>query len=128
MNGVLNVEGKRGVTLYLTTEAEYISTGSCCAQVLWMKKQLKDYGIDIDIIPTKCDNTSVICLTKNLIQHSRTKQIDIRHHFIRGHVQKGYFVLEFFGILNQLVDIFTKPLNTKRFWTLWRELGITTLP
>ncbi|KAL4291224.1 hypothetical protein GQ457_14G005130 [Hibiscus cannabinus] len=71
-----------------TTEAEYISAGSCCAQVLWMKQQLLDYGIDVGTIPIKCDNTSAICLTKNPIDHSRTKHIEIRHHFIRDHVSK----------------------------------------
>ena len=63
-----------------TTKVEYISTSSCCAQVLWMKQQLKDYGIGIDSILIKCDNTSAICLIKNLIQHFRTKHIEIRYH------------------------------------------------
>ncbi|GMI80360.1 cysteine-rich RLK (RECEPTOR-like protein kinase) 8 [Hibiscus trionum] len=61
-----------------TTEAKYISLGSCCAQVLWMKQQLLDYGVKVETIPLKFDNTSVICLTKNPIQHSRTKHIEIR--------------------------------------------------
>ena len=52
-----------------TTEAEYVTAGSCCAQVLWMKQQLEDFGIAMDHIPIKCDNTSAICLTKNPIQH-----------------------------------------------------------
>ena len=71
-----------------TTEAEYVSADSCCTQVLWMKQQLLDYRIDVGTIPIKCDNTSIICPTKNLIQHSRTKHIEIRHHFIRDHVLK----------------------------------------
>ena len=65
-----------------TTEVEYISASSCCAQILWMKQQLKDYGIDIDTIPIKCDNASAIYLTKNPIQHSRTKHIEITHHLL----------------------------------------------
>ncbi|KAK8548035.1 hypothetical protein V6N12_060962 [Hibiscus sabdariffa] len=48
-----------------TTKTKYISAGSCCAQVLWMKQQLLDYGIDVGTIPIKCDNTSDICLTTN---------------------------------------------------------------
>ncbi|KAK9035730.1 hypothetical protein V6N11_077761 [Hibiscus sabdariffa] len=108
-----------------TTEAEYISAGSCCAQVLWMKQQLLDYGIDVGTIPIKCDNTSVICLTKNPIQHSRTKHIEIRHHFIRDHVSKNDIVLEYVDTLHQLADIFTKPLDKERFWTL-RHNGIGT--
>ncbi|KAK8625938.1 hypothetical protein V6N13_057093 [Hibiscus sabdariffa] len=110
-----------------TTEAEYISAGSCCAQVLWMKQQLFDYGIDVGTIPIKCDNTSAICLTKNPIHHSRTKHIEIRHHFIRDHVSKDDIVLEYVDTLHQLADIFTKPLDKERFWTLRRDLGLMDL-
>ncbi|KAK8624782.1 hypothetical protein V6N13_089668 [Hibiscus sabdariffa] len=110
-----------------TTEAEYISADSCCAQVLWMKQQLLDYGIDVGTIPIKCDNTSAICLTKNPIQHSRTKHIEIRHHFIRDHVSKNDIVLEYVDTLHQLADIFIKPLDKERFWTLRRDLGLMDL-
>ncbi|GMI64726.1 cysteine-rich RLK (RECEPTOR-like protein kinase) 8 [Hibiscus trionum] len=110
-----------------TTEAEYISLGSCCAQVKWMKQQILYYDIEVDTIPLKCDNTSAICLTKNPIQHSITKHIEIRHHFIRDHVLKEDVVLEYVDTLNQLADIFTKPLNKERFWSLRRELGLTNL-
>ena len=64
-----------------TTEAEYISAGSCCAQILWMKQQLSNYGIILDHLPIKCDNTSAINLSKNPVLHSRTRHIEIRHHF-----------------------------------------------
>ncbi|KAL1062934.1 hypothetical protein V6Z11_D13G112600 [Gossypium hirsutum] len=111
-----------------TTEVEYISTSSCCAQVLWMKQQLIDYGIDVDTIPIKCDSTSAVCLTKNPIQHCRTKHIEIRQHFIKYHVQLGDVVLEFIDTLHQLVDIFIKPLDNERFETLNKELSITTFP
>ncbi|KAK9044453.1 hypothetical protein V6N11_058353 [Hibiscus sabdariffa] len=110
-----------------TTEAEYISAGSCCAQVLWKKQQLLDYVIDVGTIPIKCDNTGAICFTKNPIQHSRTKHIEIRHNFIRDHVSKDDIVLEFVDTLHQLADIFTKPLDKERFWTLRRDLGLMDL-
>lgn len=81
---------KKQVSVALsTTEAEYIAAGSCCAQILWMKQQHSDYGLSINHIPLRCDNTSAISLTKNPILHSRTKHIEIRHHFIRDHVLKG---------------------------------------
>ena len=70
-----------------------------------------DYDIKLDHIKIKCDNTSAINLSKNLIQHSRTKHIDIRHHFLRDHIQNSDISLEFIDINNQLADIFTKPLN-----------------
>ena len=71
-----------------TAEAEYISNGSCCAQILWMKATLSDFGIKFKKVPLLCDNESAIKLTNNLVQHARTKHIDVRHYFIRDHQQK----------------------------------------
>ena len=107
-----------------TAEAEYVAAGSCCAQTLWLKQQLFDYGLKLDHIPIRCDNTSAINLTKNPILHSRTKHIEIRHHFIRDHVQKGDCIIEFVDSNNQLADIFTKPLPKDRFFQLRNELGV----
>ena len=62
-------------------------------------------------IPILYDNISTVNLTKNSIQNSRSKHIDIKHHFIRDHVQKGDIDLCFVNIEDQIVDIFTKPLT-----------------
>jgi hypothetical protein len=55
-----------------TTKAEYISAGSCCAQLLWMKQTLLDYGVKFNEIPVLCDNESAIKIANNLVQHYRT--------------------------------------------------------
>ena len=107
-----------------TAEAEYVAAGSCCAQILWIKQQLEDYGMSQSKIPIKCDNTSAINLSKNPIQHSRTKHIEIRHHFIRDHVENEDITLEYVPTENQLADIFTKPLNSERFEFIRGELGL----
>ena len=70
-------------------EVEYIVAGSYYAQILWMKQQLSDYDIVLDHILIRCDNTNAINLSKNPIFHSRTKHIEIIHHFFRDHVQKN---------------------------------------
>ena len=116
---------KKQTTISLSsTEAEYIAVGSCCAQVLWMKQQLHDLGIDLKEIPIMCDNTSTISLAKNPVQHSRTKHIDVRHHFIRDHVQRKDIKVEFIPTNLQLADIFTKPLAREQFTKIRRELGM----
>ena len=107
-----------------TTEAEYVAAGSCCAQILWMRQTLQDFGVSFDPTPIFCDNTSTINLAKNPIQHSRTKHIEIRHHFLRDHVEKKDIFLSHVDTQNQLADIFTKPLEEKQFSTLRRELGM----
>jgi hypothetical protein len=76
-----------------TTEAEYIAAGSCCTQLLWMKTLLGDYGFSQDTMIINCDNTSAINISKNPVQHSRTKHIDIRHHFLRACGIRGSFSL-----------------------------------
>ena len=70
------------------------------------------------------DSTGAISLSKSPLQHSYTKHIEVRHHFIRDHVQKGDVVLEYIATEKQLADIFTKPLVEDRFCTIRRELGI----
>ena len=77
-----------------TAEAESVTVSLCYSQVLWQKQLLLDYGIKLDHIPIKCDNTSAINLSKNPIQHSRTKYIGI-NHFLCDHVQNGDISLEF---------------------------------
>ncbi|GKF31455.1 hypothetical protein Tco_0101253 [Tanacetum coccineum] len=67
-------------------KAEYIALSGCCAQVLWMRSQLTDYGLGFSKIPLYCDNKSAIALCCNNVQHSRSKHIDIRFHFIKEHV------------------------------------------
>ena len=78
-----------------TTEAEYIVAGCCCTQVLWMRQTLKDFGLLYSTTPILCDNTSAINLSKNPVHHSRTKHIEVRHHFLRDYVMKNDIKLEF---------------------------------
>ena len=124
-NSLISWHSKKQNSVALSTaEAEYVAAGSCCTQILWMKQTLEDYDLRYDHIPIRCDNTSAINLTKNPIQHSRTKHIEIRHHFIRDHVLNNDICLEFVDTNNQIADIFTKPLSEDRFCTLRRELGM----
>ena len=94
---------------------EYIASGFCVAQILWIKNQLEDFGINLAQIPILCDNTSAINLAKNPIVHSRTKHIEVKHHFIRDHITKGDIEFKFVDTSNQIADVFTKPLVGERF-------------
>jgi len=89
-----------------------------------MKATLNDFEIKFKNVPLLCDNESAIKMTHNLVQHSRTKHIDIRNHFIRDHQQKGDISFESIGTEDQLADMFTKPLDGKRFCKLKNELNI----
>ncbi|GJX87578.1 retrovirus-related pol polyprotein from transposon TNT 1-94 [Tanacetum coccineum] len=118
---------KQKSTAISTTEAEYIAMSGCCAQILWMRSQLTDYGFVFNKIPLYCDNRSAIALCCNNVQHSRSKHIDIRHHFIREQVEKGVVELYFVTTDYQLADIFTKALPRERFEFLLLRLGMKSM-
>ncbi|GJZ87302.1 retrovirus-related pol polyprotein from transposon TNT 1-94 [Tanacetum coccineum] len=107
-----------------STEAEYIALSGCCAQILWMRSQLTDYGFGFNKIPMYCDNKSAIALCCNNVQHSRSKHIDIRFHFIKEHVENGVIELYFVNTEYQLADIFTKALGRNRIEFLINKLGM----
>jgi hypothetical protein len=72
-----------------TAKAEYVAAGQCCAQLLCMRQTIRDFGYNLSKVPVLCDNESAIRLVDNSVEHSRTKHIDIRHHFLRDHQQRG---------------------------------------
>ena len=112
-----------------TAEVEYIAIESCCcSQVLWMKKLLSDYGIAQDTMVVYCDNFSVIDISKNPVQHSKTKHIEIRYHFIRDLVERKIVVLEYILTERQNANIFTKPLVRSKFETLRQVIGVILCP
>ena len=83
-----------------------------------------DYGLNFSHIPIFCDNQSAIAMTGNPVQHSMTKHISIRYHFIREHVEEGTIELKFVPTDQQLADIFTNPLSEATFTRLVNELGM----
>nr|GEZ00094.1 ribonuclease H-like domain-containing protein [Tanacetum cinerariifolium] len=84
---VKSVNGKKYILV--------IALSGCCAQILWMRSQLSDYGLAFNKIPMYCDNKSAIALCCNNVQHSRSKHIDIRYHFIKEQVENGVIELYF---------------------------------
>ena len=74
-----------------------------------------------------CDNTSAINLSKNPVQHARTKHIEIRHHFLRDNLEKKLVEMKFIGTSDKIADIFTKALNREPFESLRLQLGMIML-
>jgi hypothetical protein len=96
-----------------TAEAEYIAAGHCCTQLLWMRQTLRDYGYKLSKVSLLCDNESSIRMADNPVEHSRTKHIAIRYHFLRDHQQRGDIEIAYVSTKEQLADMFTKPLVRK---------------
>ncbi|GJW05631.1 hypothetical protein Tco_1568054 [Tanacetum coccineum] len=115
-----------------TIEAEYISMSRCCARILWMRSQLTDYGFAFNNIPLYYDNKSAIALCCNNVQHSRSKHIDIRHHFIREQVENNVFILDA-NLLREALEItpidqshqFVSPPPGDAIMDFVNELGYT---
>nr|GEW82965.1 ribonuclease H-like domain-containing protein [Tanacetum cinerariifolium] len=118
---------KHDCTSMSSTKAEYVSLSACYAQVLWMRTQLTDYGFHFHKIPMYCDSKEAIAISCNPVQHSRTKHIDVRYHFIKEKVEKGIVELFFVGTKYQLADLFTKALPEERFKYLVRRLDVAPL-
>jgi hypothetical protein len=108
--GVLGFKKQKFVALS-TAEAEYIVAGHCCAQLLWMRQTLRDYGYKLRKVPLLCDNESAIRMADNPVEHSHTKHIDIWYHFLKDHQQKGDIEIAYVNTHTQLADIFTNPLD-----------------
>jgi hypothetical protein len=85
---------QNSITLSMA-EAEYVTVGSCCAKLLWMRQTLKDYGYTMNHIPLLYDNEGAIKIAYNPCEHSRIKHIDIRYHFLRDHTIKGDIVVSY---------------------------------
>nr|GEU69931.1 copia protein [Tanacetum cinerariifolium] len=108
-----------------TTEAKYVFARKACQQALCMKQALVEYDINLDDIPVLCDNKGAIDLSKNPVLHSRTKHIEIRHHFLRDNVQKVNISIEKVSSEDNIADIRTKPLKHESFNLLRLGLGLT---
>nr|GEW98945.1 Gag-Pol polyprotein [Tanacetum cinerariifolium] len=115
---------KQDCTLMSSTEAEHVSLSTCCAQVLWLRTQLIDYGFHFDKIPMYCDSKAAIAISCNLVQYFCTKHINVRYHFIKEQVEKGIVELFFVGTEYQLADLFNKALLEDSFKYLFRRLVI----
>nr|GEX16412.1 hypothetical protein [Tanacetum cinerariifolium]GEX16424.1 hypothetical protein [Tanacetum cinerariifolium] len=114
-------------TAISTIEAEYIAMSRCCAQILWIRSRLKDFGFGFNKIPLYRDNKSAITLCCNNVQHSRSKYIDIRHHFIREQVENRVVELYFVATEYQLADILTKALPREPFEFQLPRLGMKSM-
>ncbi|GJR32066.1 hypothetical protein Tco_1108298 [Tanacetum coccineum] len=106
---------KKDCTVMSSAEAEYVALSASCAQVMWMRTQLQDYGFNYNKIPLYCDSQSAITISCNPVQHSRTKHIHTRYHFIKEQVKNGIIELYFVRTEYQLADMFTKALYKDRF-------------
>ncbi|GJY86154.1 putative ribonuclease H-like domain-containing protein [Tanacetum coccineum] len=112
------------------TEAKYVAAASCYGQVLWIQNQMLDYGFNFMNTKIHIDNESTICIVKNPVYHSKTKHIEIRHHFIRDSYEKKLIRVEKIHIDFNVADLLTKAdrwrihidlvVNIGYTWIAWR--------
>nr|GEV37247.1 retrovirus-related Pol polyprotein from transposon TNT 1-94 [Tanacetum cinerariifolium] len=106
------------------TKAEYVSARKACQQVLWMKQVLIDYDVQLDDVSIMYDKKGAIDLSIKPVQHSRTKHIEIRHHFLRDNVRKGHISIKKVPSIDNIADILSKPLKRESFNCLRLGLGM----
>ncbi|GJT62697.1 putative reverse transcriptase domain-containing protein [Tanacetum coccineum] len=109
----------------LTTEAEYIASSHCYGQVLWIQNQMLDYGFNFMQTKIYVDNESAICVVKNPVYHSKTKHIEIQHHFIRDSYEKRLVEMVKIHTDCNVVDLLTKAFDvTRKTRTRTKRIGI----
>ncbi|GKA03081.1 putative ribonuclease H-like domain-containing protein, partial [Tanacetum coccineum] len=106
---------KQTIVAISSTEAEYVAAASCCAQVLWMQNQLLDYGFNFMNTEIHIDNESTICIVRNPVFHSKTKHIQIRHHFIRDCYEQRLINVVKVHTDDNVADLLTKGFDLARF-------------
>ncbi|GJT02834.1 putative ribonuclease H-like domain-containing protein [Tanacetum coccineum] len=115
---------KQTVVATSTTEAEYVAAASCCGQVLWIQNQLLDYGYNFMNTVINIDNNSTICIIENPVQHSKTKHIEIRHHFIRDCNAKKLIQMVKIHTDHNVADLLTKGFDAGRHVKRGRDTKI----
>ncbi|GJV49771.1 putative ribonuclease H-like domain-containing protein [Tanacetum coccineum] len=118
---------KQTIVANSTTEAEYVVAANCCGQVLWIQNQMMDYGFNFMNTKIHIDNESTICIVKNPVYHSRTKHIEIRHHFIRDCYEKRLIDVVKIHTDNNVADLLTKGFDVTRFNFLVVSIGMLNL-
>nr|GEW35889.1 hypothetical protein [Tanacetum cinerariifolium] len=115
---------KQTIVTNSTTEAEYVATASCCRQVVWIQNQMLDYGFNLMNTKIYIDNESTICIVKNLVFHSKTKHIEIMHHFIRDSYAKKLIQVIKIHTDHNIADLLTKAFNVSMFNFLNASIGL----
>ncbi|GKA24161.1 putative ribonuclease H-like domain-containing protein [Tanacetum coccineum] len=105
---------KQTIIANSTTEAEYVAAANCCGQVLWVQNQMLDYGFNFMNTKIYIDNESTICIVKNPVFHSKTKHIEIRHHFIRDSYEKKLIQVIKIHTDHNVADLLTKAFDVSR--------------
>ncbi|GKA06392.1 hypothetical protein Tco_0685616 [Tanacetum coccineum] len=118
---------KQTVVANSTTEAEYVAAANCCGQVLWIKNQMLDYGYNFMNTRIFIDNESTICIVKNPVFHSKTKNIEIKHYFIRDSYENRLIQVIKIHTDHNVADLLTKALDVSRFQFLTASIGMLNL-
>ncbi|GJU18101.1 putative ribonuclease H-like domain-containing protein [Tanacetum coccineum] len=106
---------KQTIVSNSTTEAEYVAVSSYCRQVLWIQNQMLDYGYNFMNTKIFIDNESTICIVKNLVFHSKTKHIDIRHDFISDSYENRLIQVIKIPTDHNIANLLTKAFDVSRF-------------
>ncbi|KAL2088069.1 hypothetical protein ACEWY4_016897 [Coilia grayii] len=123
--GAVSWLSKKQATVALSTaEAEYVALSQAAQECTWLTRLLSVLGMDATPVVILEDNQGAIAIGKNPVDHSRTKHIDIRYHYIRECVQKGQIQLQYCPTDDMKADILTKPLAKQKFEYLRREIGL----
>ncbi|GKD16973.1 hypothetical protein Tco_1206131 [Tanacetum coccineum] len=105
----------QAITALSTTEAEYISSTEGVKEAIWLRGMVNEFGLPQEVLVMYCDNQSAVHLTKNNKFRSKTKNIEVRHHFVRDIVEKGEVIVDKIQTNDNPADMLTKVLTPTKF-------------
>lgn len=113
MGGLVSWKSKaQNCVTMSSTEAEYVAMSSCAMEMMFIKQVVESINFEVKLpMILYCDNAGAIDLARNYSTGGRTKHIDVRHHYIRELIDKGFIKIEFVGTDDNISDIFTKGLS-----------------
>jgi len=126
--GAISWSSKRQPTVALsTTEAEYMSASAAAREVVWLRTLMEELGVRQEgVTVIRCDNQGAIALTRNPVQHQRSKHIDIRFHFIRSLYEARVVDIKYVPTHEQIADVLTKSLSGEKHLNCRAGLGLLT--
>ena len=118
---------KQVVVAPSTTKAECMAATHASKEVVWLQILCSELGLKQQAVRIDCDSQSAIFLEKNLAYHSKMKHIDVQYHFVRDMVESKKVLLDKFDTLDNVADLLTKYVSTKKFSWCRAAMGISAL-
>eukprot|EP00253_Pinus_taeda_P020246 PITA_20246 len=118
---------KQSIVALSTIEAEYMAATHASKEAVWLQRLCSSMGLVQGAIRIDCDSQSAILLEKNLVYHSKTKNIDVQYHFVRDMIEEKKMLLVKVDTLKNPTDTWKNPVSSEKFSWCRETMGFLGL-